>query len=234
MNYKTLKLISNIVICLLTISCIFTVIGFKKHKTLVEENASLNTKNETKDENIVFRYFLEDEEVQKIPLNEKVINPKTGLEEVNILYKYDGIKCSEGVKASFNETDWKIDIIENGKGTCDVTFYKAKYDMSFIVLNGVEDENNPKTVDRYRDGEFIIKPNEGYEYSESQCSNDKVASYDKTTSTLKLSAVNSDLACKVTFTQKKFKIELTVKNGVLTDGTNGVSKMEAFYGESVT
>ena len=234
MNYKTLKTISSVVMCLLFVSIILTVLGIKKHNELVQENATLNNKTENKDENITFRYFLEDVEVQEIPQNEKIINKKTKLEEVNILYKFDGIKCSEGVKAEFNEDEWKINILKNGSGTCDVTFYKSNYDMSFIVINGVEDENNPKTVERYKDGEFIIKPNDGFEYAESQCSNDKIASYDKTKNILKLSAVNSDIACKVTFKQKKLQVELTVKNGVLTDGTNSVSKMEAYYGESVT
>ena len=232
MNYKTLKLLSNIVLTLLIVTCSCTVIGFVRHKNSIEPNSTIE--NNTLEESIEFRYFLEEEQVNELPQNEKIVNKKTGIEEVNILYKYDGIKCSEGVKAIFNEQEWKVEVQEDGKGTCDLTFYKAKYDVSFVVINGVEDKENPKTVERYKDGEFIITPNDGFEYTESQCSNNKIGSYDDSNKIFKLSAVDSDIACKVTFGQKKLKVELTVKNGNLLDGKNGVSTSEVYFGESVT
>ncbi len=239
MNYKTLKLLSIIVGILLVLSCSLTVVGFSKHtknknNVTTENNTTINDDDNTK-EGITFKYFLEDVEVNEIPQNEKVFNKKTKQDEINILYKFDSYKCTNNIKGEFDDVEWKFTVTSGTRGECELRFYKSKYNVDLTVIQGVEGKDNPKTIDRFRDGEFIVKPNPGFEYLESKCSNDKIASYDSSKNIFKISSINNDISCKITFTQKKLKVELTVKNGT-SEGANasGVSKIDAFYEDKVT
>lgn len=168
-------------------------------------------------EKIDIEYYLEDVKVDSIPTNEE--NGET--------YLFSKFVCDDGLSGNFDTNTWTFNIDKGEKGTCKVYFVKEKYNITLTPVNGInDDEHNVYTVKREDTGSFIIIPNEGYKYKESNCSNNKTGSWDSSTNTFTLSAVTSDIACKVTFDKKDFKIDIIVKNG------KGNTSEKVYYGDS--
>lgn len=220
------KVLKTLCIILLIISLVCTLLGFiYKNKKPAEKPVPVNPLKD-----ITMKFYLEEVESETMPENKLIVNEENGEQELEKVYKYDHYECTNNIKLIFDESNWTY-TIEKGEATsgeCELYFNKSNYEVSFTVIDGYENENNPKTVERFKDGKFTIYPNDGYEYSTSQCSNDKKAEYDSSKNILTLSAVNSDIACKVTFVKKKLTYKLTVKEG------NGATKGEQYFGEEVS
>ena len=238
MNYKGFKILSIITAILLFLSGTCACIGYAIHKTNNKPEPLEPSNNTTvEDKNIKYKYYLEGVEVSEMPTNPKVeeTNETNQTNEDQILYKFDEFKCSDGVTGTFDVNEWKFIPSKDIDSTCELYFNKSKYEVKLTVIKGTPDENNNYLVERFKDGEFKIIPDEGYQYLESQCSNDKSVNYDTSKNILKISAVSSDLACKITFTQKKLSFELEVKNGKCENYcVGGKIKSEEYYGESIS
>ena len=234
MNYKAFKILSIFVAILFVFSCSLTVLGYitNKNKNNLPPKP-IETENGTiVERNIKYKYYLENEEVDSIPTNPKPDENSTT--EDQLVYRFDQYNCTEGVTGNFNNEEWKFIPSKDVEATCELYFTKARYEVKLTVIKGNPDENNNYFVDRYKDGEFKINPNDGYEFSESQCSNDKIASYDKSKNILKISAVNSDITCKVTFIPRKLTFSLEVKNGKCDSCVQGKLTSTVNYGDSIS
>lgn len=175
---------------------------------------------------ITYNYYLENELIEDIPTN-KIIYNEDGTSELDIKYLFKKHTCSEGINGNFNNSTWKFEIDgSNAKGSCDLYFVNAKYKVTFTLKNAIESEENNSIVEREKDGIFKLIPNDGYEYNESTCSNNKIAQWDEKTNTLTLNAIMSDVNCDVTFNRKQLKINVVVKNG------KGNTTETIFYGDS--
>lgn len=246
MKYKTLKSLSIFVAILFVISCGCTVLGYTTSKKEKEQpiNPGNNTNKTAIDRNITYEYYLEEELVSEMPTNKKEEDTnetnktiETNETKEEQLYKFDRFKCDPEITGRFDTEEWKFIPNKTEKSTCKLYFNKSRYNVALTVINGKsDDENNNYSVERYTDGVFKIIPNEGYEFSgDYQCSNDKIAEYDKSKNIFKISAVTSDLACKLTFVEKKLSFELTIKNGNCGEECDGGKiKKTLYFGEKTT
>ena len=184
MNYKAFKFLSIFTAILFVISCSLTTVGFITHKNNQENKPSEKDNNETVDnKKIQYKYYLEGVEVDEMPSNKSSDENATTEEKVE--YRFDEYKCTEGVTGIFDTDEWTFTPNKNIDAVCELYFNKAKYEVKLTVIKGTPDENNNYFIERFKDGEFKIIPDNGYEYSNIQCSNDKVANYDKSKNLLK-------------------------------------------------
>ena len=216
MTYKSLKSITIFVSILFVLSTVGATLGYTTRKNSTNNENNTPAENGTiTEKHIKYKYFLEGVEVSEMPRNKSSedANETNETDENELLYKFDEYKCSNGVTGEFNNDEWKFIPSEDIDSECNLYFNKSKYEVKLTVIKGTPDENNNYFVERFKDGEFKITPDVGYEFLNSQCSNDKIATYDTSKNILKISAVSSDIACKVSFTQKKMSFQLIIKNG---------------------
>lgn len=220
MKSKGLKIIL-IILILLTGSA--GGIGYVQSK---KQNA--NNPNEEKNK-ITYEYYLEDELQETMPVN----TPNTTDENGTIVvseptYQFSRFTCTDDLTGDFDVDNWKFIPKENKTSTCKLYFVKTNYTITLTITNGIEDENNPKTIQREKDGKFIIKPNEGYVYKAAVCSDNKEGSWDESTNTFTLNAIMKDITCKIDFEIKNLQADITVVNG------KGNTTENANYGESIS
>ena len=202
---------------LFALSTIASVIGYKEHK-----KAEIN-KPEEKKEQITYEYYLEEQLQSTMPTN--------SVEDSEISYSFSRYQCDNNVTGSFDTEKWVFIPNVEKESTCKLYFVKNQYEVTLSVTNGIIDGellSNVVPVVRESDGQFKITPNEGYEYKDVICSNDKEALYDLSTNTLTIHSVMEDVACMVTFDIKELRLDLTVKNG------KGTTTEKANYGETIT
>lgn len=177
---------------------------------------------------ITYEYYLEDELQETMP-----INIQNGMDENgNVIseptYQFSRFTCTNDLTGDFDVDNWKFIPKENKTSTCKLYFVKTNYAVTLTITNGIEDENNPKIVQREKDGKFIIKPNEGYIYKSAVCSDNKEGSWDESTNTFTLNAIMKDITCKIDFEIKNLQADITVING------KGNTTENAKYGDSVS
>lgn len=212
-----------ILIILFLASTAAAALGYYEHKNKKEPNTPTENK-----EQITYKYYLEDEEVQQMPTNEKILDD-AGNETDKYKYKFSSVRCDDStISGLFNEEEWKFTPNTEKNTTCHLYFVNSTYEVTLTITNGQADETNPKYIEREKDGEFKIIPSEGYQYSEVQCSDEKNATWNEQNNTLTINAIMKNVACKVVFTIKELKMDITVVNG------KGTTTETAKYGESVT
>ncbi len=176
---------------------------------------------------VVYVYYLEDEKVNEMPSNTS--KDEEGNEIKNDTYTFSRYACTNDLTGTFDEENWKfIPNEDNIDSTCNLYFVHSKYSITLTVVNGIADENNAEYVEREGNGAFKIIPDEGYEYKDSVCSDDKEVTWDAKTSSLLINAVTKDVMCKVNFSVKTLTAKITVINGT------GNTSTDVKYGESVT
>lgn len=198
---------------IISLSC--TILGYKRHTD--------NIKNHTiENSNIVFEYYLEDIKLTAMPINET----STSEEEDNG-YLFNRYSCTNGITGSFDSKNWKFNATGND-GTCKIYFVNSKYEVVFNVVNGLQDENNDKTVLRENNGSFKIIPYEGYEFKSVACANEKEATWNELDNTININAITSNVACSIIFDKKELDVEVVVVNG------KGNTTEKAVYGSNKT
>ena len=175
-----------------------------------------NKEPQTPKVEIKYEYYIEGSKVENIPSNE------------NNEYIFSRYECDNEISGSFDNEKWSFTPNEEKNGTCKLYFVNAFYEVTLSATNGVVSETNNLKVKREEDGQFEIIPNEGYEFKEVVCSNNKEAIYDISTNTLNINVIMENVACKVTFEIKNLKLDLTVKNG------KGNTTEYANYGENIS
>lgn len=178
---------------------------------------------------VTYKYYLEGEEVQEMPVNEKTVDAN-GVETVNELYKLSEQHCTNGVTGTFDEKEWKFTVDKEIDSVCELRFVQSKYEVTLTLVNSSDatlDPNNLKYIERDQDGVFVITPTEGYGFVKADCSDNKSYKWDETKNTLTLETINKDVACKVIFALKEFTINLNVTNG------EGSTTKTVKYGENI-
>lgn len=186
-----------------------------------------DTPNDNKAGTITYKYFLEDEEVNEMPVNEKTID-ENGMEVTNEIYAFSRFNCDPSLTGDFNTEEWKFVPAEEIESTCELYFVKAKYEVTITEpINATLDVNNPKYINREENGTFIIVPNEGYEFSKATCSDNKQTSWDEEKNALIINSITKDVSCKVDFKLKELTVNIKVTNG------EGSTTKTITYGESL-
>lgn len=194
---------------------------------------------------VVYKYYLEDEEVKEMPRNnviaENIDNETADLEndqkeeenenksenDTEVLYKFLKFSCTNDLTGTFDEDKWEFIPVEEKDSTCSLYFVNAKYPVTLTIINGTADENNPRYIEREENGTFKINPHEGYEYKDSVCSDNKEVVWNSSNNTLLISAITKEVSCKVNFSIQTLSAKITVING------SGNTTENVEYGESV-
>ena len=216
---KILIIILSICFLLTTVA---SVIGFIEHNSSNEKPTDKNPTNQDNNNGLItYEYYLENEPVDEMPAN---------YVDGDIKYIFSKYQCTNNLSGTFDIYVWKFTPSEDKKSECKLYFVKSLYEVTVTATNGsVHGDNNGKfTVVRENEGQFNVVPNEGYKYKNVVCSNENEAIYDISTNTLTISSVMEDIACKVNFEIKKFKVKINVVNG--TGSTTETQK----YGSDVT
>ena len=175
---------------------------------------------------VSYLYYLEDEKVDTMPTNQTITDDE-GNETKEISYYFLKYSCTNDLSGEFNEEEWKFVPTEEKDSTCGLYFVKSKYSVDLTVVNGTASDSNPEYVMREETGEFAITPNEGYEFKDAVCADDKEVTWDEKRNMLIVSAVTKDVACKVNFSVKTLTAKITVINGT------GNTSESVEYGNSV-
>ena len=161
-------------------------IGYYEHTKSKPEKPNTGNTTEAK---ITYKYYLEDEEVQEMPGAEKILD-ELGNETDKYKYKFSLVRCVDTtVSGQFNVEEWKFVPIVEKDTTCNLFFVNSTYEVTLTVTNGKADDNNPKYIEREKDGEFKIIPSEGYKFSEVQCSDEKSATWNEQNNSLPSNAI---------------------------------------------
>ncbi len=198
MNNKIVILILSVLFVLSTSA---STVGLIEHNKKNEEPDN-TPKKET---NIIYEYYLDDNLLNEAPKDEED-------EEGNKIYEFSKYQCDNNVTGTFDEEKWSFIPDEVKTSTCKLYFVKKYYDVDLTASNGTLDKSNPEKVERETDATFKLIPNEGYEFSEITCANNKQIEYDKDNNEIKINAITEDVACKIDFELKELKIDLTCKN----------------------
>lgn len=194
---------------------------------LENKNKEIEPNNEVKNE-IKYRYFLEDLEVDSMPKNETTTN-ENGEEVQNIIYALSSFKCTNEITGTFDTEKWEFIPSVNKNGECSLYFVNTQYEVILTTINAEQDESNLRFINRESDGVFKINPNEGYEFNDNYvCTDGKEGQWDPANNTFTINAITSDIACKLTFEIKNLNMDVTVTNG------NGNTTETAKYGESIS
>lgn len=191
-----------------------SIVGYLESKKENNEKPPVENKD-----TITYEYYLEDVLQTSIPTN------NDNEEQTYIFNRY---QCDNDVTGRFDNDDWKFIPSEEKNATCKIYFVKSFYDITITAANGTVSENNPTTIERENDGKFTVIPNEGYEFKEVNCSNDKKATFDTNKNILSINVIMEDIACKVNFEIKSLRADIIVKNG------DGTTTETVNYGESIT
>lgn len=202
-NFKVFKILLLIII-IITLS--FGVLGFYISKT------TNNTQNNNKSSySIKLLYYLNS--------SEKLTDMPSNSDE-ETLYKFDKYVCTNNVKGTWDDENWKFNIQKTADATCKLYFVSATYNTTLNITNGTLDENAVTIVNSNADGVFKINATEGYTYDTATCSNNEEIVWDETTSELTVKSIKSDTACNVNFKLKEYNVEISV-----TNGKSGITKI---------
>lgn len=185
-----------------------------------EHESSPKPENNTK--NMVYEYYLDDLIVETMP---------SQTDEEGNTYEFSKYVCDNNIQLTFDETNWSYNVPNGSKGTCKLYFVKSEYIVEITATNGLvngEEANHSFNVKRQNDGQFSVIPNEGYEYQEVVCANDREAIFDISTNTLTINSVTENVTCQVNFNKKQLTFEVVVKNG------KGATTEYVPYGESIS
>lgn len=208
---------------LFLISTSLGVIGYFRSDYLKELKLK---EEEEKRIKVVYEYYLEDELVSEMPLNDEITEGSDT--ETEPKYEFTKSSCTNNVVGTFNTDEWTFIPSENKESVCKLYFVNSYYNVDLTASNGVVDAANEFKIKRESDGKFKVLPNDGYEFKEVNCTNNKQASYDKSTNTLNIEVIMENVACKIDFEIKTLQVEIKVKNG------SGSTTENAKYGESVS
>ena len=206
------KPVVTLLTILFLISTVCAVLGFINH------NKVPNNPNNIK--KITLEFYLEDQLIDSMPVNDEEHK-----------YEFNKFLCDNNMTINFNSEEWSYEIINKTDGICRLYFLKSQYDVTLTVTNGLINSTDASSiikVDRQTDGQFVIVPNDGYEYKETNCSNDKEALFDLSTNTLTINSITEDVACKIDFNKRNLRVDLNVKNGT------GTTTEYKEYGESIS
>lgn len=211
------KIILIILSTLFVASTSAGVIGLIQHNKKDPQDEKKPVEKET----LSYEYYIEDELQKEMPSNETD-------DDGNPKYKYVKYQCNNSITGNFNEETWSFEPSAEKNGICKIYFVKTFYDVDITATNGYADEENATKIARENDGQFKIYPNNGYDFKEVHCTNNKQAKYDKSTNTLNINVIMEDVACKIDFEIKSLTMKLVVKNG------NGNTSENVGYGQSVS
>ena len=201
------------ILFLLTTSA--SIVGLIRSKKEPSENNNKPNNNHS----LNYNYYLEDVLQDSIPQNTNKEEPE---------YAFNRFQCDNNITGTFDTENWKFVPSSEKEGLCKLYFVKTSYDITVTAANGSVDENSPTKIAREGDAKITVTPNEGYEFKDVNCSNDKKATYNNSNNTLNISVIMEDIACKVNFDIRELKADIVVKNG------NGSTTENVNYGESVS
>ena len=221
-----ITLITLIVVCL---GC--GTIGFlESNKTDADK-----PNKENKDYKVVYRYYLDGEEVEEEIKQEYIDNPNEefeGAEEEIPSYTYEKYICSNNVTGEWDEENWEFKPELTANTTCRLYFIRNIHQVTFKANNGTLPNNQLeeiKTIELNKEGIINITPKEGHKFDTVICTNEIIAEYNEETKDLTVKNVIKDGICTISFGISDYTAEVKASNGTVSE-----DKKSARFGGTLT
>lgn len=160
------------------------------------------TKEEKTDYTIDYRYFIDNETVSSLPEN-------IGS------YDFTDYYCTNNVKGTWNEAEWKFVPSLTANTTCELRFVTKTYEIKteFIGATNADSEyNGISSVKKGESLEFVVTLDEGYGYDSVTCSNNETATFNKETNTVLIGPFNNGSTCIVNFKVNEYDVKVEATN----------------------
>ena len=147
-------------------------------------------------------------------------------------YVFDNYYCTNKVTGEWNESEWTFtpNLIDNSNCTL---YFKTKTFEVNVAFNGAKntDETYEGTsiVKKGESLEFTIEPEEGYGYSNVECTNQEQGSFSEESNKVVIGPFNGASKCNVNFKLNTYSVKLET-----TNGTPGSKSVNVSYGEDAT
>ncbi len=224
------KIIVTIIITLMIISLLMGTIG------LLESKKDKTKKPDKKEDyKITYKYYLDGEEVEEMPVLEEIENPNPDFEgaiDEIPKYKFERHACTNNVTGEFDEEKWEFIPDLTNNTTCRLYFLNTTHEVIIKASNGKLPSNNLEDrikVELEKEGIINVIPQDGYKFEDVTCTNDTLAEYNSETKDLKITNVKKDSTCSISFTISDFTAEVTTTNGSVAE-----SKKSGNYGSNLT
>lgn len=219
---KSKKPIAILLIALTVLSLACGVVGY------------LESKKETKEPpvvkyNVIYRYYLNDVEVEQMPTNSTLISSSMSTTDTSAenLYAFNTATCTNKVNYKWNESTWTFTPDNTADSTCKLYFVTTYNPITVTATNGKVTPLVDNKIKRGEDAVIKITPTEGYEYDKTTCTNNEVVEWNKDKKELTIKSIYAETTCEVNFKISKFAVEVKVNNGT------GATKVEYEYGKNV-
>lgn len=160
------------------------------------------TKKENTEYTIDYRYFIDNVNVSTMPEN-------IGS------YDFTDYYCTNNVKGTWNEVEWKFIPSLTDNTTCELRFATKTYEIKveFIGATNIDTEyNGISTVKKGESLQFVVSLEEGYGYDSVVCTNNETASFDSETNTILIGPFNNGASCTVNFKTNEYVVKLEATN----------------------
>ncbi len=200
-------------------------------------NNNDNNGGKTKEYNVNYKYYLDGIEVEEEVKDEKEKTDSENFEgasESKRLYSFDKYSCSNEVKGTWNDEEWKFTPVLTADATCRLYFIKNTHEVKVIGVNATLKDNADNEivkVEKDLETKVNLKPTAGYKYASHDCSNRTEASYDAEKNILTIKSAPKDSECTVSFAVSAFTAQVKVQNGNIDSKDEN---KKANYGESLT
>ncbi len=195
---------------------------------LIQKNAN-DGGPKTPNYQIKYNYYIDDKEVDALPVNSNSLNPE---------YVFNRSSCTNKVVGEWNEEKWKFEPKVTNTATCKLYFNKAYYMVQFEIEYGelrnsdgsvMTEEEKEKGLKIEREKNLVakIQPDEGYSLVSVECDKKNDTDWDKDNNELMVKKVKTDTKCKVKFTISNYEIDVKVSNG------SGASTLTSDHGKAI-
>ena len=213
---------------------------YKSSTTNANDPGSKNNDNnggKTKEYKVNYKYYLDGIEVEEEIKDEKENIDSENFEgavEGKRLYSFEKYSCTNEVKGTWSDDEWKFTPVLTADATCRLYFIKNTHEVKVTGVNAtLKDNADNETVKVEKDVEtkVSLKPKAGYKYANHDCSNRTEASYDAEKNILTIKSAPKDSECTVSFAVSAFTAQVKVQNGTIDSKEEN---KKANYGEALT
>lgn len=219
-NKKSIAILL-IALTILTLAC--GIVGFLESRK-DEKKPNNNVKY-----NVIYRYYLNEVEVEQMPTNPTLISSSTSGTDTSAekLYAFNTASCTNKVTYKWDDATWTFTPDNTADSTCKLYFVTTYNEIKVEATNGTITPLVDNKIKRGEDAVVKISANEGYEYDKTTCTNGEAVEWNKEKNELTIKSIYSETTCKVEFKISKFTVEIKVNNGT------GATKVEYEYGKKV-
>ena len=169
-------------------------------------NTSTSNNKKSDDYKVTYRYYVDQEEVDKMVSNDTLTQNNSefeGSETQTALYTFERYTCTNNVKGEWDEEKWQFTPKLTANTTCRLYFQKNIHTVTLKASNGIlpnKQETDELNVILNKNSIVNVLPKDGYEFDKVECTKSAKGSYNNETHDLTISEVTKDeTVCTISF-----------------------------------